>query len=167
MPYFVKSRYGKELYKSETADNLRDAVIEAARSGADLRGAYLGGADLGGANLLGANLGDADLRGANLGDAYLGGANLRDADLGGADLGGADLRGQWVIQGATRSDGYAFFLQKLKDDAEPMVKAGCRYLTLADARQHWQDTRADTQLGNETFAIIDGLVALAKARGLM
>lgn len=95
------------------------------------------------------------------------GANLREAYLGGAYLGGAYLGGdQWIVQGSCRSDGYWFFFQKLTD-AEPMVKAGCRYFTLIQARDHWQKTRVRTPLGNETFAILDCMEAQAKARGLI
>jgi len=75
------------LYHSETATTVKEAVVAAVATKANLRDA-----DLGGAYLRGANLRDADLGGANLGGAYLRGANLRDADLGDADLGGADLR---------------------------------------------------------------------------
>ena len=111
------------LYASETASDLRAAVVEAVGKkanlreanlreanlcganlrganlgganllGADLLGANLGGANLGGANLRGANLLGADLLGANLGEANLGGANLLGANLRGAILGGANLLG--------------------------------------------------------------------------
>src|SRR5450830_664832 len=79
--------------------NLSDAdlrgadLIDADLRGADLRGADLRGANLRGADLRGANLRGADLRGANLRGADLSGANLRSADLIDADLRGADLRG--------------------------------------------------------------------------
>src|ERR1700719_4032040 len=110
--------------------------------------------------------------GADLGGAYLGGADLRAADLGGADLGGAylggaDLGDQWIIQGPVRSDGYAFFLQKLKDDDKPMVKAGCRYVTIPEAHAHWTETRGGTPLGEETFAILDFLERAAVIRDLI
>ena len=137
MTYFVKTIGGAELFKSEKATTAKEAVVEAVRGGA-----YLGGADLRGADLRGAYLRGADLRGADLGD-------------------------QWIIQGASRSDGYSFFLQKLKDDKEPMVRAGCRYLTLPDARSHWSKTRKGQKLLDETIAIIDCMVALAKIRGYM
>ena len=94
---------GKVLYAAKTAKDVREAVIEARRGEADLRGADLRGADLGvanlreanlrGANLRGADLGVANLRGADLGVANLREANLRGANLWGADLWGADLRG--------------------------------------------------------------------------
>jgi hypothetical protein len=144
--------------------------------GANLSGANLGGANLGGANLRGANLYGANLYGANLGGANLGGANLGGADLGGANLGGANLGGanlygadlgsQWIIQGQTRSDGYPFFLQKLTDDKEPMVKAGCRLFTVKEAQKHWTATRGGTPLGEETEIIVRSLVRLARVRGL-
>ena len=44
------------------------------------------------------------------------------------------------------------------------VKAGCRNFTLGEAWQHWTTTRGGTPLGDETLAIVDCLVALAKAR---
>ena len=76
-----------------TAEDIRDAVQQAVKAGANLRGADLGGADLGDADLGGANLRGADLGGADLRDANLRGANLRDANLRGANLRGAmDLR---------------------------------------------------------------------------
>jgi uncharacterized protein YjbI with pentapeptide repeats len=127
--------------------------------GADLRGAYLGGADLGGAYLGGADLGGAYLRNAYLRNAYLRGADLRNAYLRGADLGA-----QWVIQGPCRSDGYYFMLTNLTGEGV-RVKAGCRNFTIKEAKAHWTKTRKNTPLGNETFAILDCLVALAKARG--
>src|SRR5450830_416482 len=74
--------------------NLSDAdLIDADLRGADLRGANLSGADLRGANLIDADLRGADLRGANLSGADLSGADLSGANLSGADLSGADLRG--------------------------------------------------------------------------
>ncbi len=102
----------------------------------------------------------------NFRGAYLGGADLGGADLGGADLGGANLGEQWVVQGACRSDGYWFMLISLKDEGV-RVKAGCRNFTLVEAREHWSTTRKDTPLGNETFAILDNLEALARIRGLL
>jgi hypothetical protein len=57
--------------------------------------------------------------------------------------------------------------QQLTADAEPMVKAGCRLFTLPQAWQHWNRTRGGTPLGDETIAIIDNMVALARIRGKM
>lgn len=127
-------------------------ILERYRRGdRDFREAYLGGANLEVANLRAANL-----RGAYLGGAYLGGANLEGAHLG----------EQWIVQGLPRSDGYWFWLQKLTDQ-EPMIRAGCRCFSVPEARAHWRVTRGGTPLGEETEAIIDILVQLARVRGLM
>ena len=69
----IKNRWtGKILFEYSKEDNtMKDTVLEAIKSGADLR--------------------DADLRDADLRDADLRGADLRGADLHGADLCGADL----------------------------------------------------------------------------
>jgi hypothetical protein len=178
----IKHRYsGAVLFKSEET-TIKDAVIDARNNGADLsradlsradlRGAYLFGANLRGADLGGADLGGADLGGADLSRAYLGGADLGGADLGGADLsrahlGGADLGDQWIIQGATRSDGWPFFLQQLTGDKEPQVKAGCRFLTIAEAQAHWTKTRAGTALLAETENIVRSMIELARIRKLI
>ena len=117
-------------------------------------------ADLADANLASAYLVGAYLAGANLAGAYLAGAYLA-----GANLARANLANQWIVQGAVRSDGYVFMLTNLKDEGV-RLKAGCRNFTMAEARQHWKATRDDTPLGTETFAILDCLEAMAKARGL-
>ena len=107
---------------------------------------------------------NADFRGADFRNAIFHNADFRGADFRGTDLGSADLGGQWIIQGPIRSDGYFFLLTSLTNEGV-RLKVGCRNFTLGEARAHWQATRADTQLGNETFAILDCLEALAKARG--
>ena len=88
----IKSRWtGSVLFEYEKENNtIKDTLIAAVKSGADLsdaylRGAYLRGADLSGANLSGANLSGADLSGANLSGANLSGANLSGAYLRGAE----------------------------------------------------------------------------------
>ena len=55
----IKSRYGQVLYTAQSATDVRAALEEAVRAGANLGGANLRGADLGGAYPGGANLGDA------------------------------------------------------------------------------------------------------------
>ena len=91
----IKNRWsGSVLFVYEKENNtIKDTLIAAVKSGADLGGADLYGAYLRGAYLRGADLRGAHLRGADLDGAYLRGANLRGANLRGADLGGADLRG--------------------------------------------------------------------------
>ena len=78
---------------TKEGNTITEAVLEAIRCDANLRGADLYGADLRDANLRGADLRDADLRCANLYGANLRDANLRDADLCGANLCDADLYG--------------------------------------------------------------------------
>jgi len=99
----IKSRFieGTIIFQS-TKTTLKEAVLEAVDSCANLSGANLNGADLSYANLSGANLNgadlsyanlrDANLRAANLSDANLSGANLRAANLSDANLSGANLR---------------------------------------------------------------------------
>ena len=82
---------------TKEGNTITEAVLEAIRCDANLRGADLSDADLSDANLRGAdlrraNLYDADLYGADLRDANLRGTDLRDADLRDADLRCADLR---------------------------------------------------------------------------
>jgi hypothetical protein len=100
----IVNRYTRAvLYKAESAESVRDALIEAVQKKADLRGADLRGADLSGADLRSAYLRSADLRSADLGGANLGGADLRSANLGGANLGGADLRSAYLRSADLRS----------------------------------------------------------------
>ena len=77
---------------TKEGNTITEAVLEAIRCDANLRGADLSDADLSDADLSDANLRGADLRRANLYDADLYGADLRDADLRGTDLRDADLR---------------------------------------------------------------------------
>jgi len=89
----IKSIWGSLLFELECENNsIKNTLLEAIKSGADLRRANLSGADLGGADLIRANLRRANLSGADLSGADLGGAYLRRANLSGADLSGADLR---------------------------------------------------------------------------
>lgn len=98
---------GTNLFEDEK-EYIKDTVVHAVKSGADLSDANLSGADLTGADLTGADLRCADLSGADLRDTYLCGADLRgaklrDAYLTGADLTGADLSGA-KLYGADLSD---------------------------------------------------------------
>ncbi len=82
MAYEIPSRYTQDaVYRSDKAGDLRDCVIEAVKSGANLSGANLSGA-----NLYGASLSRANLSGANLSGANLYGANLYGASLSGAKI---------------------------------------------------------------------------------
>ena len=82
------------LFEYEKEENtVKDTLMKAIESGANLHGAYLRNADLSGANLRDANLRCANLRDANLCGANLYGADLRCAVLRGANLCGANLYG--------------------------------------------------------------------------
>jgi hypothetical protein len=59
---------------------------------------------------------------------------------------------------AQRSDGYIFTL----NDNGTKVAAGCRYFTFEEAHRHWKKTRGGTELGDETFDILDFLKKQAK-----
>ena len=93
MSVTIKSIGGRELFVAESAGDVRAAVVEAVKSGADLYGANLYGADLYGANLAGADLTRAKLTRANLPGANLSGADLSGADLSGANLSRVNLSG--------------------------------------------------------------------------
>ncbi len=107
----IKHRFtGLVLFRSETAETVRAALLQGVEAranlaGADLAGAYLAGAYLAGANLAGANLVGADLAGANLAGADLAGAYLAGANLAGAYLAGADLADAYLA-GADLADAY-------------------------------------------------------------
>lgn len=115
-----------------------------------------------------ASLSGANLRWAYLGEADLSGASLSGADLRWANLGGANLGNQWIIQGGTRTDGHQFRLQKLTGDKVPVVCAGCRNFTLAEAQAWWESASYPSPaLAAETRVIVRALVDIAHMRGLM
>ncbi len=64
---------------------------------------------------------------------------------------------QPLVVGPTRSDGYQFVM-----GASRSIHAGCRvFISLAEAREHWESTRGGTPLGQETMLILDYLEAAA------
>ena len=136
----IKSIYGSVLFSYESENNtLKETLLEAIKSGADLSYANLRGADLSYANLSGANLRGADLRGADLSYANLSGANLRGADLRGADLRGADLRGA-NLRGADYNEGTSFLLPQCPSEGSFIAwkKAGgyiVKLLVCEDAKR--------------------------------
>jgi len=82
---------GNKIYSSETANNIKEAIIEAIENNVELKAANLQGANLQKVYLRGANLEGANLEGANLEDANLIGANLQGANLYRAKLARANL----------------------------------------------------------------------------
>jgi hypothetical protein len=160
MPIEIKHRYSGAVLRTIDADTLE---------GEDLGKAYLHGANLTGANLSGVDLSGASLGGACLSEADLSGANLTGANLTGATLIFANLRGAMIGQDkldrllarATRSDGYEFFLFKLQDGL-PKIKAGCRWMTIAEYRAHVVKEYPDTDKAGETRRILNFFEATAE-----
>ena len=78
----IKSIFGKVLFEFEKENNsLKETLIAALKSRANLRYADLSGANFSCADLSGANLRYANFSYADLSDADLSGADLRDANL--------------------------------------------------------------------------------------
>lgn len=132
-------------------------------AGAGLYGAILTGAILDGAMLDSARLYGAILNGASLDGASLTGAMLDGASLVGARLSGAKINDKTaigILRRATRSDGYEFFLWHCQEGY--FIKAGCHFLDMKAARQHWTTTRQGTALGDESLDILDFFNAAIK-----
>jgi len=130
---------------------------------ANLADANLAGANLADAYLTGANLTDANLAGANLTRAYLARANLAGANLADANFAGAKIGTDTidrVIAIAHRLDGYAFAAFKL-DTGAVKIKAGCRYFTPAEFREHVAQSYPDTPKAVETLSIIEHIERMA------
>lgn len=86
------------------------------------------------------------------------------ANLTGASLDRASLTGAaGIIVGGLRSDGHAFYL--VRHTPETMVKAGCRWFLLTEARAHWSTMRAGTQLEDESLALCDHMELMARILG--
>lgn len=58
-----------------------------------------------------------------------------------------------VVKTATRSDAYTFELRDCGAEGY-MLQAGCRWFTMTEAHRHWVATRIGTDLGHETFDIL-------------
>ena len=103
----IKSIWGKLLFEFEKEDNsVKETLIEAVKSGADLRGAYL--------------------QCAYLQDAYLRGAYLQGAYLQGADLQGAYLQGVKIKTAIVFTGLYKYIvIPFISEDGEKYIKMGC------------------------------------------
>jgi len=132
----IYRRDGNVAFVAEKATTMREAVEQAAKSGADLTYADLQGADLTGADLYGADLYGADLTGA-VGVYY-------------ATIGPVD---DWMVALTLTSEGLR-------------ISAGCRYFSVPEAREHWGDpTRwsegASPEHGAKMLAAVNALLDLA------
>ena len=126
-------------------------------SGIDLR-PYAGLlSDVEGSDFTNCNMEGMNLRSINFNRCIFRGANLMGVDLRDASLYGVDICGtRGLIGGIYRSDGHVFFA--VMGHPPLMIKAGCRWMGLAEARDHWMHS-------DETIAILKCLEALAEARG--
>ena len=161
----IKHRFTDEVLYAG-GGTLRDVVVAAVKSGADLSSASLSGAHLYGADLSGADLRGASLSGAHLSGADLYGAHLSGADLSGAHLSGADLRGSKLVGErpilqigplGSRSD----YLVAYLTDAGMMISAGCFFGTLDEFRAACDKTHGDSIHGREYAAAIQMIEAHA------
>ena len=105
-----------------------------------------------------------DLRGADLSGADLRGADLRGADLYGADLRGADLRGaSGILVLGQDSRGFRWGVVLPADaTGQPMIKAGCRWFTVEQARAHWRAAEYAEERGAQVAAESRARLALAE-----
>ena len=180
MSVTIYRRDGNVAFVAEKATTLREAVEQAAKSGADLTYADLQGADLSHATLAHADLFRANLTGADLARANLALADLALADLQGANLDGADLAladlARANLQGANLTgavgvyyatigpvDGWVVALTLTTEGLR--ISAGCRYFSFPEAREHWSDPGrwsdgASPEHGARMLAAVDALMAL-------
>ena len=77
--------------------------------------------------------------------------------------GNAQVNSNARVYGINRSDRYCFCYVPDKDGVFRVI-AGCRYFTMAEAREHWANTRGGTPLGDETMCILDAIEALHKVK---
>ena len=145
----IKSIYGSVLFSYESENNtIKETVLEAIKSGANLSDAYL----------CGAYLCDANLSGAYLSDAYLCGANLCGANLSGANLSGANhnedtgfLLSQCPAEGSfiawKKASGYIVKLlvcEDAKRSSATTLKCRCSKATVL-AIENCDGTKADVK----------------------
>ena len=100
---------------------------------------------------------------ANLNWANLSWADLSDADLRGADLREANLSGtQGIIARVWRTnDPYEFIA--VRQGQGYRIKAGCRWFTDTEFRDHVAAEYPHTPKAEETLAILDFIAARAAA----
>jgi hypothetical protein len=100
-------------------------------------------------------------------DADLCGADLCGADLCDAVLRGADLRGAVLgrtLQRIGPIDGWT--MVSVRWDDGPRIACGCRWFTIAEAREHWGPGCAPRRAhGDLMLAGLDALVAICRAHG--
>ena len=143
----IKSIIGNLLftYESENA-TIKEALLKAIESGADLSRA---------------NLYRADLSGADLSRANLSGANLSGADLSGADLSRANLSGA-NLSGAVKIPIFCKWSVGITENN--LIHIGCKKMTI----QEWDlffnsDKEFETKRNTEQFKQIQATYEAYKA----
>ena len=91
----IKNSFTGEVIHGGEFNSIKECLLDAIESKANLRGANLWGANLVDANLYGADLRGADLRGANLYGANLVDANLRGAGMWGCAGNKSEIKSLW------------------------------------------------------------------------
>ena len=167
----IKTLFGKLIFEYESENNsIKETLLEAIKSGANLIDADLSDANLIGANLIGANLSGADLRRADLSDANLSGADLRradlsDADLRRADLSGADLRRADLIGAENIETAYLpIFCKWTPSIIGNKIKIGCKEKTIEEWDYFFSSNETfETSRDTEQFKQIEAVYLAYKA----
>lgn len=134
--------------------NLEGADLkEAALRNTNMHGSILTKANLERAWLIRTQFASAVLENANLHGATLTDVNFSQTNLTGAKYKGVTLGRCGAVAQAKRSDMHSFQLIHCAD-GQWRVMAGCRWFTLPQAWKHWEDTRRNTDLGEETYDIL-------------
>jgi len=139
--------------------NLRFAKLARANlANSVFRNAIADYVDFDGANLrnvefLSTNLGGSTIRKATLEGTTFLTTNLRQVNFMGSTFQKVRLGAEGAVAQAVRSDGHSFQLIDCAD-GKFRVMAGCRWFTLPEAWRHWEKTRRNTRLGEETFDIL-------------
>lgn len=134
--------------------NLEGAdLVEATLRNTNMHGSILSKANLERAWLTRTQFVFAVLEKANLHGAELMDVNFSKTNLTGTEYKGVALGRCGAVAQAKRSDMYNFQLMHCAD-GKWRVMAGCRWFTLPQAWKHWENTRRNTDLGEETYDIL-------------
>ena len=139
------------------------AVKVAIKENKDLSGSDLSRLDLRWSNLSRLDLSRSDLSGSNLRKSNLSGSNLSGSNLSGSDLSDTKYNNDiisHIVARATRLDGYEFFA--FATDNGIKIKAGCKYLSIKEAKAHVAKNYPNTPKAIETLSIIRHIESMAK-----
>ena len=87
--------------------------------------------------------------------ADLSGSDLSGSNLSGSNLSGSNLRGSiGLVYIGQRTDGYQFYAVYNENDKQWYIRAGCRYKTIAEYREHALTYECDIKR-QETLDLLD------------